>query len=188
MDKELRCEIETVVKLDDQEYSFVLSFFKRRSFLKHQFMVQEGDNTEHEYFIAKGLAKVYQTDDTGKEHIILFAIENTWAADVQAFNNRTKASLNIYCMEPTLAYGIALDDREKLCSDLPKMQYFFRKKAISDNILLQRRILCLISNNAVDRYNDLLLHYPEVIQRVPKTMIASYLGVSRETLSRLLVK
>lgn len=188
MPEELRREIENIIKLDDDEYRFVLSCFIRKQFQKHQFLVQEGAYTEHEFFLANGLVKVYQTDDTGKEHIILFAMENNWAADVQAVNNKTKASFNIYCMEPTLTFAITLEDREKLCANLPKMEHFFRKKTISDNILLQRRIMCLISNNATDRYNDLLLHYPELIQRVPKTMIASYLGISRETLSRLLVK
>jgi CRP-like cAMP-binding protein len=65
------------------------------------------------------------------------------------------------------------------------MEYFFRKKTTAGYIALQRRILCLISSTAKERYENLLTQYPGLFQRVPKTLIASYLGVTRETLSRL---
>jgi CRP-like cAMP-binding protein len=68
------------------------------------------------------------------------------------------------------------------------MQGYFRKKAVEENIRLQRRILCLLKNNATDRYHDLIKNYPEIVRKVPKTLIASYVGVSRETLSRMLIK
>ena len=102
------------------------------------------------------------------------------------FNYRKKSSLNIYCLEKTELLAISYANIEKLCAGLEKMQYYFRKKMSEENMLLQRRIQCLITNNATNRYHDLATNYPELIQRVPKKMIASYLGVSRETLSRLL--
>ena len=186
MSQQFRKHIEKTVSLTDEEFEQVLPHFTEKYFQKHQFLVQEEGYVERDHYIISGLVKAYHVDENGKEHIVQFAMEDCWITDTRALHEKSKASLNIYCIEPSRTISITRDGTEKLCEALPKMEEFFRKKAISETILLQRRILCLISNNATTRYNDLLQHYPQVIQRVPKTMIASYLGVSRETLSRLM--
>jgi CRP-like cAMP-binding protein len=68
-----------------------------------------------------------------------------------------------------------------------KIEHFFRKKSSNGYIALQRRILSLLNSNAKERYEQFISQYPTLLQRLPKTLIASYLGVSRETLSRLFV-
>jgi CRP-like cAMP-binding protein len=80
---------------------------------------------------------------------------------------------------------ISIDNREKLCADLKKMEYFFMKKTTAGYIALQRRILSLMSQKADERYTQFLHLYPTLLQRLPKALIASYLGISRETLSRI---
>lgn len=186
MSQQLRKHIENTVSLTDQEFEQVLSHFTEKPYQKHQFLVQEDSYVNRDHYIISGLVKAYHVDEEGKEHIIQFALEDSWITDTRALHEKSKATLNIYCIEPSRTLSITSEAIEKLCLALPKMEDFFRKKAVSETILLQRRILCLISNNATTRYNDLLHHYPQVIQRVPKSMIASYLGVSRETLSRLM--
>ncbi|TYQ00289.1 CRP-like cAMP-binding protein [Tenacibaculum adriaticum] len=185
MNQELRQHIEKIVSLTDEEFDFVLSHFNQKRFLKHQFLIQEGDTVDNDFFIINGLLKASHRNEENKEHILQFATEGSWITDPQAYHNQTKATLNIQCLEDGNSLFITLDNKEKLCNSLQKMDSFFRKKTTKEYILLQRRILCLISNNAKNRYEDLLKQYPSLIQRVPKTMIASYLGVSRETLSRL---
>jgi CRP-like cAMP-binding protein len=113
-----------------------------------------------------------------------FAMEDWWITDYQAYFNETKASLNIDCIETTEVLCLSLYNREKLCADMHKIEHFFRKKSNSGYVALQRRILSLLNSNAKERYEQLLQQYPALFQRVPKTLIASYLGVSRETLSR----
>ncbi len=186
MSQELRQHIEKIVLLTDEEFNFILSHFTAKKFLKHQFLIQEGSYVENDYFIVKGLLKSFHIDEQGKEHILQFAMSDWWISDPQAYHNQTKATLNVSCLEDSETLYITLQNREKLCADLQKMEHFFRKKTTAGYIALQRRVLCLISNNANERYEDLLQQYPDLIQRVPKTMIASYLGVSRETLSRLI--
>ena len=186
MSQTFKQQIETIVSLTDEEFDYVMSYFTPRQLRKHQFLVQEGDLVQYNYFIVQGLTKSFYTDDTGREHIVHFAMDNNWVTDAQAFQLQKKSSLNIYCLEKTELLAISYANIEKLCAGLEKMQYYFRKKLSEENMLLQRRIQCLITNNATNRYHDLATNYPELIQRVPKKMIASYLGVSRETLSRLL--
>jgi len=185
MNERLRQHIEEIIKLTDEEFEYVLSHFKYRKFLKNQYVVQQGDYVKYDYFVINGLLKSWQLDDKGKPHIILFATENWWVSDPEAFHNQTKATLNIDCLEDSETLYISLDNREKLCAEMRKMEYFFRKKTTAGYVASQKRILSLISFNAKERYEYLLQQYPDLLQRVPKSLIASYLGITRETLSRL---
>lgn len=185
MSIELRQQIEKIVSLTDDEFELVLALFKEKKFRKHQIVIQEGDYVQYDYFVVKGLMKSSHTNPEGKEHVIQFAMEDWWITDPQAFHNQTKATLSVDCLEDTKVLALTLENKEKLCKELQKMEHFFLKKTIAGYIALQKRILCFISNTASERYNNLIMQYPGLIQRVPKSMIASYLGVTRETLSRL---
>lgn len=181
----LRKHIEQIVSLTEEEFSQVLRYFTPRKFKRYQFVVQQGQLVEHEFFILDGLVKAYYVSDDGKEHIIQFGMENWWVSDYLAFLKHEKATLNIDCIEETNLLCISLSDKTKLCAELHKMEHFFRIKANFGYVSLQQRILSLLSNDAKTRYNELLEKYPSLFQRVPKSVIASYLGVSRETLSRM---
>lgn len=181
----LRQQIEEIVSLTDEEFEFVLTHFQPKKFKKHQIVIHEGDHAPYDFFVVKGLMKVSRVDLDGKEHIVQFALENWWITDSQAFHNRVKATLSVDCLEDTDVFALTLENKEKLYHEMLKMQYFFLKKTTAGYIALQKRILCFISANANERYNNLISLYPGLLQRVPKSMIASYLGVTRETLSRL---
>jgi CRP-like cAMP-binding protein len=183
--KELQDHIAQIVSLTDDEFRVALSYFQVRTFRKHQIVIHEGDYVHHDYFVVKGLMRSSHTDPDGKEHIIQFAQESSWITDPQAFHQQTTATLNVDCLEDTRVLAISLSAREELCRELPKLEYFFNKKTTEGYIDLQKRILCLISSTASKRYHNLIARYPGLIQRISKTMIASYLGVTRETLSRL---
>ncbi|NVN19221.1 cyclic nucleotide-binding domain-containing protein [Muricauda sp. HICW] len=181
----LRKQIEEIVKLNDTEFDFVLEHFQKKSFKKHQIVLHEGDYAHFEFFVVKGLMRVSRLDFDGKEHILQFGMENWWITDAEAFHHKTKSTLIVDCLEDTETLSLTLENKEKLSSELPKMRDFFLKKTTNGYIALQKRILCFLSSNANDRYHNLITLYPGLIQRVPKAMIASYLGVTRETLSRL---
>ena len=185
MSIKLREHIEKIVSLTDDEFAFVLSHFTSRKLKKHQFLIQEGDAVSHSYFVVSGLLKLVHTDASGKEHIVSFAMEDWWESDYQAFHNQTKATMSLDCLEDTEVFCLSLENYKNLCVSLQKMEHFFLEKANRGHIGSQQRILSLITGNAKERYEQLLERYPLLLQRVPKSMIASYLGVSRETLSRL---
>lgn len=185
MSTQLRLHIQKIVSLTDSEFDFVLSHFTVRKFKKHQFLVQEGNYVNNDFWVVKGLVKACYSDMDRKEHIMQFAMEDWWVTDYQAYFNQTKATLNVSCLEDTEVLCLSLENREKICAGLHKIEHFFRKKANAGYMALQRRILSLLNNNAQERYEQFLVQYPALLQRIPKTLIASYLGVSRETLSRL---
>ncbi|WP_026997608.1 Crp/Fnr family transcriptional regulator [Flectobacillus major] len=185
MTKVLRQHFEKITPLTDQEFDYILSHFTTKKLKKHQFLIQEGDSVINDYFVVKGLLKASFTNHDGKEHILQFAMEDWWITDYQAYFGQSTATLAINCIEEVELLCISLTNREKICAELHKIEHFFRKKSNLGYIALQRRILSLLNNNAKERYEDLLVNYPSLFQRVPKTLIASYIGVSRETLSRL---
>lgn len=185
MSKILRQQIEKITLLSDQEFEYILSHFTERKFKKHQFLVQNGQAVMFDYFILGGCLKSYHTDNDGKIHIIQFGMQDWWITDYEAYYNQTIATIDIDCIEDTEVLCLSYENREKLCAELHKIEHFFRKKTNTRNIALQHRILSLMSDNAKERYNRLLGQYPRLFQKVPKHLIASYLGVTRETLSRL---
>jgi len=185
MEEILREQIEKIVKLSEEEFRFTLSHFTTKTLKKHQYLVQAGEPAPNDHFVVKGLLKSSYLDELGKTHILQFAMEDWWISDPQAYHNKLNATLNIDCLEDTQVYLISIDNREKLCAELQKMEYFFMKKTTAGYIALQKRILSLMSQRAEERFTQFVQLYPTLLQRVPKALIASYLGISRETLSRM---
>jgi CRP-like cAMP-binding protein len=185
MHDKLRAHIEKIVKLNEEEFAFVISHFIHKKFKKHQFLIQEGDLVPYHYFVLSGLLKLVFTDDSDKQHIISFAMEDWWESDFYAFYTQAKATMSLECVEDSEVLCLSLDDYKKLCDGLQKMERFFLQKANFGFLSAQRRIISSLTSNAKERYEQLLKQYPSLIQRVPKSLIAAYLGVSRETLSRL---
>lgn len=181
----LRQQIEQIVPLTDAEFDYVVSHFQQRRFRKHQFVVQEGQMVANDFFILDGCLKSYSTDRNGKDHIIQFGLKDWWITDYQAYYGQSTATVNIDCITDCELLALSYQNREKLCSELHKMEHFFRKKTNKRNVALQNRILSLLSSSAKERHDKLLAQYPELFKVVPKHLLASYLGVTRETLSRL---
>ena len=181
----LRQHFEELISLTDEEFAYIASHFTPLSLKKNDFLLHEGKIVTHEYWVVKGLLKIYFLDANGKEHIVQFATGNWWFTDYQAFFGKKKATLNICCLEDTELLAITYTDKEKLCDELPHFNTFHRHKCNMGYAAQQRRILSLLSDDARTRYEQFVALYPSLLQRLPKSLIASYLGVSRETLSRL---
>jgi len=185
MQQKLREHIEKIVPLTDDEFAFVLSHFTIKSYKKREFLIQEGKKVKYAYFVVSGLLMLVYNNESGKQHIVSFAMEDWWESDYLAYHTQTKATMSLQCLEDTDVFCLSQEDYKKLCAGLQKMEHFFLRKANGGHIGSQQRILSFLTSNAKERYEQLLKRYPSLIQRVPKTLLASYLGVSRETLSRL---
>lgn len=140
---------------------------------------------DSEFFVLEGLLKSYLPTEEGKEHILQFGSENWWVSDYQAFFSKSKSSLNVDCIEDCLVLELSLENRNKLCSEFHRIEHFFRIKANLSHAALQRRILSLLEKDAKERFEQFCILYPKLLQRLPKTTLAAYLGVTRETLSRI---
>jgi CRP-like cAMP-binding protein len=185
MEELFRCHIEKIIALTDDEFKHVISHFSLIDFKKRDFLIREGGRVKYAFWVVSGLLKLDYADASGKRHVVAFAMEDWWEGDYSAFFNQSPATMSLQAIEDTRVLGMTLGDYDDLCKNFPKMTYFFLQKANKGHISSQQRILELISTNARERYDKLLQRYPVLFQRVPHTLIASYLGVTRETLSRL---
>ncbi|GAA4206414.1 hypothetical protein GCM10022289_27340 [Pedobacter jeongneungensis] len=181
----LRNHIEEIAELTDQEYENVKTFFTLRRVKRNQYLQQEGDLAKYEFLVLSGIFRMFYLDEEGKEHIIQFAGQNWWMADYQAYFNQKPATLHILCMADAEVLYTTLEGRETLSANFHKMEHFFRVKLTNGYVAQQRRIVSLLSGSPQQRYEEFGQLYPHLMQKIPKKYIAEYLGVSRETLSRL---
>lgn len=185
MEEMLRRHIEHVVSLSDEEYAFVRQHFSIRSCNKGGMLIEEKKPVRYVYLVISGLIKLVYHDKRGREHIISFAMEDWWESDYPAWFSGQPASLSLQCIEDTQVYCLSLDSYQTICSGLHKMEHFFLHKANRGHLASQERILSFLTSTPRERYELLLRKQPALMQRMPKALLASYLGVSRETLSRL---
>ena len=108
-----------------------------------------------------------------------------WITDQNAFYNRSTASFKVVALEPTELLSLSFYERENICRQVPTIHEYFRKKANESFVKQQRRLITYLTADAKGRYELLQDEYPGIYQRVSKKLMAAYLGVSRETLSRL---
>lgn len=182
----LRTHIEKIISLSDDDFSSIFDHFTFQEFKKNELIIAEGQPVKHVYFVLSGLVKLSYTDSDAKEHLISFAMEDWWETDFVAFYSKSSATLSLKCIENTQMLCLTIENFEKLCAHMQKMEHFFLKKSIAGHIGSQQRILSFLTSTGKKRYEQIIKNQPSLIQRIPKTLLASYLGLSRETLSRIL--
>ncbi|HTH56628.1 MAG TPA: Crp/Fnr family transcriptional regulator [Cyclobacteriaceae bacterium] len=158
---------------------------KTRKFMKGQYVVQQGDVCKYENFVLSGCLKTFYVDPEGQEHIVMFAIEDWWTSDLGSFINQAPADFNVQCLENSEVAQISFEDLEKLYLEIPQLERFFRiiiQKGFASSL---KRIVNNFALPAKERYLKFRVQYPQIEQRVPQYMIASYLGMTKEFLSKI---
>lgn len=159
--------------------NFVPYKLKRREFFLHA-----GDVNNYMGFLAKGSMKKYSTDTKGNEHIISLYIEGWWVGDRESFSKLSPSFFNIEACEDADLLVLTKQAGEEVFT-LPIMNELTRHLDQNYSFATQKRINAAISMTAEERYNMLIDSYPEFSQRFPQHLIASYLGITQETLSRI---
>lgn len=173
------------INLTESEKSHLISKLKQRNYLKGQYIVQSGDICRHHTYIVLGKVRTFYLDKNGNEHIITFGIEDWWVGDMGSLITQTPADFNVQCLENTAVIQISFDDMQELYKDIPKIERFFRLILQKAYVNTQKRIVRNYSLSARERYLLFCEEYPEIVQRVPQYMIASYLGITKEFLSSI---
>lgn len=181
----LKAHLAKTVILTDEEFDYFFSHFKPQSFIKGQTVISEGDRVNAEYFVLEGCLKTFYVNDDQKMFILQFAMPTWWASDYGALYGGARATVSLDCITDAKVLSLANEDREKLCREIYQVGNFFRLRSNKGYVASQKRLLSFMNNDAKYRYEELLEMYPQLYNMVPKQLIAAYLGVSRETLSRL---
>jgi CRP-like cAMP-binding protein len=173
------------IDLSREEEAFLISKVICRKYLKGQYVVQQGDICKYECFVLAGCTKMFYLDDDGQEHIILFSIEDWWTSDMGSFITQTPADFNIQCLENTELVMFSYDIIEELYAKIPKLERFFRQIIERAFVASQKRIVRNFALTAKERYLYFRNQYPKIEQRIPQYMVASYLGITKEFLSKI---
>ena len=170
----------TAANIEGIKKSFILKKLRKR-----QFLSQEGEVCKYIAFIVKGAMRKYSVDEKGAEHIVSLSIENWWIGDRESFTKLTPTQYNIDAWEDTDILIATREDFLSFVNPIAAVSEMQRELDYRHALALQKRIGSNISQSAEKRYYDLVSTYPEFVNRFPQHLIASYLGVTKETLSRV---
>jgi len=171
--------------LTQEEQAFIKQHLTPKKLRKKQYLLQEGDVCKSICVVEKGALKAYVLDETGVERITAFALEGWTMGDLYSFVKQEPATLNIDALEDCELVLISKTAHDELLQKMPKYETYFRILMTDAYMALQKRTTHMITLPLEKRYKALLEIYPEIVQRVPQHMIASYMGLSKETLSRV---
>lgn len=171
--------------LNNTEQEEIERLFTSRVIKRKQYLLQEGEVCKHYSFVVSGCFRMFAVDSNFREHNLQFAAEDDWITDFQSFYDQSPSKLYIEAIEPSTVLQIKHEDLLYLYINYHKFDRNFRIITERKLIDYQNRILQNISSTADDRYEAFLKKYPHLINRLPNTQIASYLGITSEFLSKI---
>ncbi len=173
------------IKLSNADFDTLIGYFKTVHFKKGDQIILPQQSITHQYFVLKGCLRTFLLDANGKEHTIQFAVENWWVSDYIAYYKNTDAVLTVECIEDCALLKIDQADIHVLFDKVPLVERFFRLQLENAFVAFQTRILSNLRETAEKRYLLFIKAYPDIEQRVKNYQIASFLGITPESLSRL---
>jgi len=177
--------IDNYVKLTEGEKKLIELHVSKRKYLKGQYIVQQGDVCDYECFVINGCTRTFYLDASGSEHTVMFAIKNWWTSDLGSFTTWTPAIYNVQCLDNTEVLQFTYETLEFLYDQIPKLERFFRLIIERAFVASEKRIVSNFSLTAKEKYVKFQSQYPKIEQKVPQYMIASYLGITKEFLSKI---
>ena len=177
--------IEEKVSLASDDVNKLKKFFIPKKLRKRQYILNAGDVCQYITFVEKGMLRSFTVDDDGHEYVVQFAIEGWWISDVGSFLSGNDALYNIEALEDSEVLHLSKQAMDEMMDQLPGMERYFRLLMQNNIVALQRRVIAYMSLSAEDKYLKLMDVCPDIMNRAPQQYIASYLGITPETLSRI---
>ncbi|GGZ32616.1 cAMP-binding protein [Echinicola pacifica] len=174
------------IKMTEEEMILFDSYWTERVLQKGEYLLRNGELSITDNYVVSGALKAFYINPTrGTEEILFFAIEDWWATDLLSFNKQKPSNYTIQALETTHIIQIHRQAFQDMLASLPQLERYFRIILESYLGSLQRRIIVQNTMAAEERYHDFIAHYPLIAQKVPQYLIASYLGISPEFISRI---
>lgn len=183
--KVLRNHLKLKVDISEVDFEKFISLTKSNQLKKGEFFLREGKIAKYQAFLLKGVMTSYTVDKKGEKHLLQIAIEGHWITDLYSYLSREPAVYTIEALEDTEVLLISKDNFDTACEEIPIFERFFRLLIQNGLIHQQRRISNIYSESAEERYLKLIEEKPEVVQSVPQHLLASFLGIKPQSLSRI---
>jgi CRP/FNR family transcriptional regulator, anaerobic regulatory protein len=177
--------LQQYIPLSERDQQLIIACLRERKVKKGQFLVHEGAVSRCTNFVNAGSVRTYFIDLNGQEHIVQFAIEGWWISDLNSFILQVPATFNVQAIEDSVILELPFESLELLYEQIPKLERYFRIVTQRAFVAFQQRIVQNISMTAEDRYLAFQQKYPKIELRIPQRLVASYLGISAEFLSKI---
>ncbi len=171
--------------ISDEEMDLIRAASTEKKIRKWQSILHDGEVWKSNCFITSGCFRLYRYSPDGVDHTLRFGIENWWITDQESYNHETPSAYNIEALAASTIVLWSKPAWEELLDTIPALKHFQERLFARSLEMSNRRIYSLISNSAEEKYLEFQKIYPQVFNKVPLHMVASYLGISRETLSRV---
>jgi len=175
-----------IVDLSSEEIESFKHFWEIKELKKDEYLLYNGKVCRYDAFVLEGGLKGYFINPQSyREEIVFFSIADWWATDLESFHSRQPSTLNIQAITQSKVALITKDNFENLLQGIPKLERYFRIILQANASALNKRIYLRNAFSAKERYKQFVNQYPEICQQVPQYLIASYLGMSAEMLSKI---
>ena len=181
-------KIKSSTTLSSKAEQYVISIAKEKSVSKGDVLIGQGQAVKNTYFVKEGCIRSYCIDKNGKEHTLQFAIKNWWISDFIAIYTNELSTLTIECITDSNIIEFNAEKLNGIYSIFPEFEAFQRKNLERHVVSLHKRILNQLQLTAAERYELFLHQYPDIEQYTPNYHIASYLGITQQSLSRIRVQ
>lgn len=183
--RELITKIKSIITLSKKAEEYLFSISTEKSLPKGEILVRQGQAVKKTYFVTDGCIRSYCIDKNGKEHTLQFAIKDWWISDFIAIYNKEIATLTVECITDSTIIEFSSRELDGIHSLFPEFEAFQRKNLERHVVSLHKRILNQLQLTAQERYDLFLKQYPDIEQYAPNYHIASYLGITQQSLSRI---
>ena len=177
--------INNQIPFDEEAFNEILPNFELVRFPKKHQLIQHQQYVKHQYFVLKGCLRTFLIDPAGKEHTMQFAIVNWWVSDYLSYYKEIPSIYTVECLEDCEMLKVSKTQLTTLFETTPRLETYFRKQLENAFTAFQKRILGSLTMTAEERYAAFVDTYPNIEQRVKNYQIASYLGITAESLSRI---
>jgi len=177
--------IQQQASIDPAEMELIHSKAIEKTLRRRDILVREGDVCRYKIFVTRGLLRAYATRNDGTEHIVHFSPENTWFTEPESFAQATPSIYSIEALENSEVVLWTKNDLGYLLEKIPALNNYFNKLISRGSHTLRQHLLHIVGSTAEEKYEAFKVNNADIFTRVPLHMVASYLGVTRETLSRI---
>lgn len=183
--KSILNNISKYVTLEKEETEKLTAIIRTTKIKKRQFIDQPGYVCQYRNYVVKGAFRSYFIDAEGKEHTVQIAIEDWFVSDFYSYITQTPATLFVEALEDATIFQMTYNDIEGLCKEIHGLSEYFRVSTERAFAFSRKRALSNLSMTAEERYLEILERYPNIVKRVPQKVIASYLGMTPEFMSKI---
>lgn len=183
--KNLISKIKNTITLSSKAEDYLFSISKERTISKGEVLIHQGHLVKHTFFVTSGCLRSYCIDKNGKEHTLQFAVKDWWISDFIAIYNGELATLTVECISDAEIIEFNAEALKNIYSSFPEFETFQRKNLERHTVSLHKRILNQLQLTATERYSLFLEQYPDIEHFTPNYIIASYLGITQQSLSRI---